>query len=205
MNQYEREKMRINRIKETYPKGTRFELINMNDPFALVEAGTRGTVDTVDDIGTVHLHWDNGRTLGLVPGEDSFRKLSEAELEIENACNKPKIFVSDKVFSAFDYVNITANSNEWSLPTVNPIKEIENALRKFNVISQSDKINSYALSDVENVIKSGKPVVLVDCSYVDEKGLETNFHWLEANDNMLTECNSINDDVSTILGLSQQF
>ena len=24
----------------------------------------------VDDVGTVHVRWDNGSTLGLVPGED---------------------------------------------------------------------------------------------------------------------------------------
>ncbi len=37
--------------KEKYPPGTRIELINMNDPFAPVDAGTRGTVKYVDDAG----------------------------------------------------------------------------------------------------------------------------------------------------------
>ena len=34
-------------------------------------------------MGTIHVNWDNGRTLGLVPGEDSFRKLTEEELREE--------------------------------------------------------------------------------------------------------------------------
>ena len=66
--------------KEMYPKGTRIELNVMNDPFAPVPSGTRGTVDHVDDMGQIHMRWDNGRTLALVPGEDSFRKLTNEEI-----------------------------------------------------------------------------------------------------------------------------
>ena len=72
------------RIKEMYPKGTRIELISMNDPYAPVPPGTRGTVNFVDDIGTVFPKWDNDRSLGVVPGEDSFRKLTQEEIEAEN-------------------------------------------------------------------------------------------------------------------------
>ena len=53
-----------------------------NDPNA-VESGTRGTVRVVDDIGTLHCNFDNGRSLGVVPGEDSFRKLTDEELAEE--------------------------------------------------------------------------------------------------------------------------
>ena len=63
------------RYKELYPKGTRVELIEMNDPYAPVPSGTQGTVEFVDDMGTIHMKWDNGRTLGLIPNEDIFRRL----------------------------------------------------------------------------------------------------------------------------------
>lgn len=69
--------------KEMYPQGTRIELQHMEDPWAPVPAGTRGTVEAVDDIGQIHMLWDNGRTLALVPGEDSFRKLTPLELAEE--------------------------------------------------------------------------------------------------------------------------
>jgi len=55
----------------------------MNDPFAPVPSGTRGTVRAVDDMGTIFPDWDNGRSLGVVPGEDVFRKLSQEEIETE--------------------------------------------------------------------------------------------------------------------------
>ena len=66
-------------VKQQYPKGTRIELNHMDDPHAPVPPGTRGTVVFVDDIGTIHMQWDNGRSLGLVPNEDSFRKLTQEE------------------------------------------------------------------------------------------------------------------------------
>ena len=68
---------RIQMIKEAYPKGTRLQLIFMSDPFAPIDSGEKGTVRCVDDMGTIHMHWDNGRTLGLIYGEDSFRKIEE--------------------------------------------------------------------------------------------------------------------------------
>ena len=74
----------INRIKNHYPPGTRIELISMNDPFAPVPSGMRGSVDYVDDAGQIHMKWDNGRTLAVLPGVDSFRKLTPEEIEAES-------------------------------------------------------------------------------------------------------------------------
>ena len=62
-------------IKEQYPPGTRIRLNSMNDPYAPVAPGTEGVVDVVDDDGQLHMKWDNGRTLALIPGEDSFTVL----------------------------------------------------------------------------------------------------------------------------------
>ena len=69
--------MNVASIKNKYPAGTRIKLIEMNDPWNPVEPGTRGTVEFVDDIGQIHMKWDNGRTLALVPGQDEFRIISE--------------------------------------------------------------------------------------------------------------------------------
>lgn len=78
-------------VKETYPPGTRIYLNQMNDPISPVPTGTRGTVDLVDSIGQIHMSWDNGRTLALVPGIDSFRKLTPQELEEEKEAKKPDL------------------------------------------------------------------------------------------------------------------
>ena len=62
-------------IQEQYPPGTRIRLNSMNNPYAPVTPGTEGVVDVVDDDGQLHMKWDNGRTLALIPGEDSFTVL----------------------------------------------------------------------------------------------------------------------------------
>ena len=55
MNWREREKMMIQRVKEMFPKGTRIEMVHMEDPY-------------------------NPSGLGVIYGEDGFRKLTEEEL-----------------------------------------------------------------------------------------------------------------------------
>jgi hypothetical protein len=55
----------------------------MGDDPRPVASGTRGTVKVVDDMGSIHMQWDNGRTLALIPGEDRFRKLTQAEIAQE--------------------------------------------------------------------------------------------------------------------------
>lgn len=75
----------VERIRKQLPPGTRIELTYMSDPHHPVAPGTRGTVRMVDDAGTIHMAWDNGRTLGIIPNEDKFRTLTKAELEAEQA------------------------------------------------------------------------------------------------------------------------
>jgi hypothetical protein len=46
--------------------GKRVRLIRCDDPYTHLEPGTTGTVGFVDDMGTVHVRWDDGHYLGLV-------------------------------------------------------------------------------------------------------------------------------------------
>lgn len=67
----------------SYPPGSRILLYQMTDPYAPVPSGTRGTVRYVDDAGQIDVAWDNGRSLSLIPGVDSFRKLTQQEITQE--------------------------------------------------------------------------------------------------------------------------
>ena len=68
----------VERLRRTYPKGTVVELVRMNDEHA-PPAGTRGTVMSVDDIGTVHVRWQNGSGLGVAYGEDECKIVQKSK------------------------------------------------------------------------------------------------------------------------------
>lgn len=67
----------VERVRKMYPKGTRVELIRMDDPYSNLAAGEQGTVCAVDDTGTVFVCWDCGSCpiLGILYGIDQIRKL----------------------------------------------------------------------------------------------------------------------------------
>ena len=65
MNEWERLRRQAKQYKEMYPPGT------------------RGTVKYVGAIGQIGISWDNDQSLSLVPGEDSFCRLTEEELVVQ--------------------------------------------------------------------------------------------------------------------------
>ena len=64
----------LQQLRQQFPKGARVELVRMNDIQA-PPPGTKGTVRFVDDIGTIHVHWDYGSGLGIAYNEDACRKI----------------------------------------------------------------------------------------------------------------------------------
>lgn len=76
-------------IKEVYPVGTRICCDYMRDDPQPIEPGTLGTVCGVDDAGQIMMKWDNGRSLSLIFGVDSFHKVEpKKELSIEDKVKK---------------------------------------------------------------------------------------------------------------------
>ena len=64
----------LKRLRETYPAGTRVELVQMDDAQA-PPTGTKGTVTGVDDTGSLLVNWDNGSGLNVIWGVDVVRKV----------------------------------------------------------------------------------------------------------------------------------
>ncbi len=64
----------VERLRAEYPKGCRVELVRMDDPQAPLP-GTCGTVQHVDDIGSIHVRWDSERGLAVAYGADECRRI----------------------------------------------------------------------------------------------------------------------------------
>lgn len=75
---------KVEAIKNNYPEGTRVELNYMDDPYAKLKKGDQGNVMFTDDAGTVHVQWDSGSTLGVIPGIDSFYVVPEQKQDISD-------------------------------------------------------------------------------------------------------------------------
>ncbi len=96
-------------------EGDRVQLIKCKDEHTHIPPGTQGKVDFVDDIGTVHITWDNGCQLGLVPGVDKWWTLIHhpapkvaiiSSSELGTKCWLPRRFVEDGQRCAKLYVCI---------------------------------------------------------------------------------------------------
>ena len=79
----------VKKIKEMYSKGTRIRLNHMDDPYDPVADGTLGTVEHVDDAGQIHMKWDDGGGLALVPDEDDFEIIET----VQSKENKIRVIV----------------------------------------------------------------------------------------------------------------
>lgn len=74
---------RVEMLKQRYPEGTRICLEFMDD-LCPVPSGTCGTVDFIDDAGTLHCTFDDGRTLGVIYGTDIFHVIPKGKITAEN-------------------------------------------------------------------------------------------------------------------------
>lgn len=64
----------VEKLKKEFPKGTRVQLVEMDDIQA-PPIGTKGTVIGIDDIGSIMVAWDNGSSLNVIYNVDKCIKI----------------------------------------------------------------------------------------------------------------------------------
>lgn len=64
-------------LRESFPVGSRVQLVQIEDAHTTLKPGDLGTVVVVHDTGTVFCNWDNGSTLGALFGVDKIRRVEE--------------------------------------------------------------------------------------------------------------------------------
>ena len=68
----------LEQLRKQYPGGTKIRLISMRNEKYPILPGTIGEVTHIDDMGSIHMKWQNGSSLAIIPEVDSFKVL-EAE------------------------------------------------------------------------------------------------------------------------------
>lgn len=67
-------------LRKKYPEGTCICLGHMEGEKGMPD-GLKGKVSFVDDAGQIHVNWENGRTLAVIPGVDSFYRTGKPDRE----------------------------------------------------------------------------------------------------------------------------
>ena len=99
-------KEQIAALRERYPRGTRVELLAMDDPQA-PPTGTMGEILGVDDAGQLLVRWATGSSLSLIPGVDSFRIMQ-----------KGGQIMNEKVFAQIMDIRDSGRVNMFDIPSV---------------------------------------------------------------------------------------
>jgi|LakMenEpi03Aug12_release.lakeMendotaPanAssembly.Ray.scaffolds.fasta_scaffold15351_10 hypothetical protein len=73
-------------------EGMRIKIISMYDDPNPVQSGTEGTIKFIDGMGNIHVKWDNGRVLGVIPGVDEYQLL-ESNM-VPKAAPVPKVKIT---------------------------------------------------------------------------------------------------------------
>ena len=81
--------MNVDEIREMYPEGTQIVLEEMSGE-SQMPCGLKGTVKFVDDIGQIHMKWDNGSSLALNVDEDVFNKVESIKVLLVEPNKYPK-------------------------------------------------------------------------------------------------------------------
>ena len=69
----------VERLRRTYPAGSRIVLDEMDDPYTKIPVGTQGVVTGVDDAGNILCHWDTGSSLSVSFGADKAHLVASEE------------------------------------------------------------------------------------------------------------------------------
>lgn len=168
-------------IRKRYPVGTRVRLVKMNEEAHPVAPGTYGSITMIDDIGTLHMNWDNGSCLGLVVGVDEFITEDFCTTKLYRTPNWKVTDNKDLFFvSQGGYIITDAPINEAS-EEIMPAKDPN----EFEIV-ENDTEKDYGYTEVSDV--EGK--YLVEC-YKNRLDVSENF---EKGLDALYECRNYADD-----------
>lgn len=141
-------------------EGMRIRMLHMDDQYG-VDEGMEGTIIKIDDLGTLHVRWDDGSQLGVIPKLDKYQLLPSSEEQVDLDFFSEADF---KLSSASKKNKMGKKTNlnfKRSLSKTNPrVKDIKVETDKKE--SKPIQENKVSLKDevqiILNTIKTAKPI-----------------------------------------------
>lgn len=125
-------------------EGMRIRMVSMIDDPNPIQNGEEGTIRLVDGMGVIHVNWDNGRTLGVIPGADQY--ILEPALE-----------------NVFDNLNEVKNSSTISIKKPKLIEKKESEIefgKKFEnkpkgIVKEKESVKILKKKNIKTEMTSG--------------------------------------------------
>ena len=142
-------------------EGMRVRLVAMMDDPNPVTPGTEGTIRLVDGMGVIHVKWDDGRTLGLIPGVDHYQLSPDSKSDLYDETNK--MFESSSGGSEIkSAIKKTPSVVSKSMPKSTKISSSANSAMKSSGIKTGQVTKNFKSANIKDVkvesneIKGGK-------------------------------------------------
>ena len=105
------DRKQVERIRKMYPEGTQICLDEMEGERNM-PSGLKGKVCYVDDAGQIHVNWENGSSLAVLPEVDSFHKIGEPHKRKEHDMQREHLEKQTLLSGGFFF----RLSGGWGLP-----------------------------------------------------------------------------------------
>jgi len=126
-------------------EGGRIRLISMVDDPNPVAPGTEGIIRLVDGMGVIHVNWDDGRTIGVIPGIDKYQLL---DVGVDYGKD-----VYDKSTEMFDSLQeeITVPKSKGSMPKPTKLSSTATNSMKSQGIKTGQVTKSFKSANIKGV------------------------------------------------------
>lgn len=142
-------------------EGMRIRCVSMTDDPNPIAPGTEGTIRLVDGMGIIHVKWDNGRILGLIPGVDHYQLMPDPKSDLYD--DTDKMFEDTSSSSAIKTaIKKTPSNVEKSMPKATKVSSSTTSSLKSSGIKTNQVSKNFKSANIKDIkveqdqIKGGK-------------------------------------------------
>lgn len=141
-------------------EGMRIRMVSMTDDPNPITPGTEGTIRLVDGMGIIHVKWDDGRTLGVIPGIDHYQLMPDVKTDLYDETNK--MFEGENSSAVKTAIKQTPSNISKSMPKTTKISSSTSSSMKSSGVKTDQVTKNFKSAKIKDIkvesneIKGGK-------------------------------------------------